>query len=287
VSTVSFAAPISTDKPRRLLPQWAVTTVRILLAAQGLIAIAVAGLAGALHVVTRYCDVENYCELGDLIVGAIALAAAGYGLFAFAAVRWLRHDRLRGIVALGLALATVGGSAVTALLMRSAATVPGSTYSADAFQLWSAWPLVVWPCVAVIVTLSLGMVFARKPSRLADVVWLVTCAVLSVFFLTYLLPADDSRVAGLHGLGVVRLPQTFDYVFETNGHVTVTRDADPMIIVDEGIGGYTLTLRPGDYSATESCWKTSAGGESSTEIHVPIHVDLGGETVVPNRCPSG
>ena len=262
--------------------------VRTLLAAQGAIALVVAVAATTLHVLTRYCNAENYCELADIFVGAIALATAGYGLLAFAAVRWLRPDRLRGVVAFGLALATVGGSAVTVLLMRSAANVSAAySYSAEGFQMWSAWPLVAWPSLGVIVTLILGVVFSRRPSRLAGVAWPVACAILTVFFLTYLLPAGDNRVAGLHGLGVVKIPQTFDWIFDGNGNAVVTRDVDPMIVVDNSKGGYVTALRPGEYSVTETCSKLVTGGESTSEVHVPIHVDLGGETVVPNVCPSG
>jgi hypothetical protein len=82
---------------------------------------------------------------------------------------------------------------------------------------------------------------------------------------------------------VVKLPQTFDYIFDTNSQPVVTRDLDPMIIVDSGKGGYVTTRRPGEYSVLEACYTITR----LTKAHVPIRVDLGVETVVPNVCPSG
>jgi hypothetical protein len=161
-----------------------------------------------------------------------------------------------------------------------------SRYSAAAFQLWEAWPLVAWPAVAVVVTVLLDMV-PGGTSRVIGIIWTIACVLLSAFALTYLLPADDNRVAGLHGLGVVRLPQSAGMIFDMSGRTVVTRDLDPLIYVNSGYDGYVATLFAGDYTVDEHCFNAAGTTQTAPLQRVGIHVVLGGVTIVPNLCPSG
>jgi hypothetical protein len=121
------------------------------------------------------------------------------------------------------------------------------------------------------------------PSRIAGIAWPVACVLLTAFFLTYLLPADDIHVAGLHGMGVVRLPQTAGTILDSSGRHVITRGLDPMIYLSNGHGGYITTIRPGDYVVTEGCYIPP---DKYSDAKVKIHVDLGRDTAVADRCAS-
>lgn len=258
--------------------------VRILLAAQGVISLVVAILAAWLHVqVNRNCT--YLCEIGDLFTVVLFVLTTGFALISLAAALWLRRAKLHGVVAFALPLVAIGGAALTLLFIRS--TIVVSTYSWFSYQFWAARPLVVWPAAALVVTVVLGFVYSRRPSRAPGIVWPIACAVLSVFVLTYLLPADNNLVAGLHGMGVVRLPQSATWIYDTGGRAVLTRDVDPLIFVNGGYDGYIATIGPGDYSLTELCWNSTGTSPLGPDAHVPFHIDLGKVTVVPNRCPSG
>jgi hypothetical protein len=286
VSTVSFETPIQSERSIRLTPPWAVTMVRILLAAEGVIALVVAVVAAWLSVqLNQGCT--YLCEIGTIYTVAFYLLTTGFAVLSLVAALWLRGKRLHGVVAFALPLAMVGGTALTIYFIRSTIVVEGSRYSWFSYQFWAVWPLVAWPVLALIVTLILGFVYSRKPSRTAGIVWPIACAGLSVFFLTYLLPADNHLVAGLHGMGVLRLPQSASWIYDTRGHAVLTRDVDPLIFVNQGFDGYVATMRPGDSSVSELCWNLTGTRPLAPNAHVPIHVDLGAVTVVPNRCPSG
>jgi len=259
---------------------------RILLAAQGVIGLVVAMVAAWLHVqVNRNCT--YLCEIGDLFAVAFYVATTTFAVISLVAALWLRREKLHGVIAFALPLVAIVGTALTILFIRSTIVVEGSPYTWFSYQLWATVPLVAWPVVALIVTLIPGFVYSGKRPRAAGFVWPVACVVFSVFFLTYLLPADNNLVAGLHGMGVLKLPQSASWIYDRSGRAVLTRDVDALIFVNGGYDGYIATIRPGDYSVTEFCWNSTGTSPLAPDAHVPIHVDLGGVTVVPNRCPSG
>jgi hypothetical protein len=261
-------------------------TVRIFLVAQGLVAAIVAVIAVLLRIATRYCYTDSFCELNDIAMGLLAILTLGFAAVAVAGALLLRRDRLHGVVAFGVAAASISGSAITLVTMRAGAGLSADTslYSQESFQFWAAWPLVVWPAVGVLVTLLLSLLSDGAPSRIAGIAWAVACVVLTAFFLTYLLPADDSRVAGLHGMGLVTLPRSARTILDSNGRQVMTRGFDPMIYVSNGSGGYITTMRPGDYVVTEGCYIPP---DKYSDAMVHIHVDVGRNTVVADRCASG
>ena len=283
MSTVSFEAPIGTDRPSALPPQWAVRIVRILLAAQAVIAATVAALAPILHVLTRVCYPGSFCEFGDIFMAAAVLPTIVFAGLAILGARLLRRERLRGLIAFGLAAISIGGCAFTLAAMRLSLALEGSQYSAVSYQFWAAWPLVVWPAVGVVVTLLLGLVSGRAAPRRIGIGWPVTCVVVSAFLLTYLLPATDEHVAGLHGMGVVRLPQSMGTIQDSGGHRLIVRDRDPIVFVNLGYGSYIVTMFPGDY--TEDCFDPNQSKYSSATAK--IRVDLGRTTVAADGCKSG
>jgi hypothetical protein len=209
----------------------------------------------------------------------------GFAAVAIAGAWWVRRDRLRGVVAFGVAAASLSGCAVTVVTMRASSGAAAGTayYSLEAFQFWAGWPLVVWPAVGVLVTLLLSLLSGGAPSRIAGIAWPVACVLLSAFSMTYLLPASDSRVAGLHGMGLVRMPQSAGTILDSSGRQIVTRGLDPMIYLSNGYGGYITTIRPGDYVVTELCYIPP---DKYSDARVNIHVDLGRDTVVTDRCAS-
>ncbi|HEV3102904.1 MAG TPA: hypothetical protein VG426_11290 [Candidatus Dormibacteraeota bacterium] len=267
----------------RTLPAWAVTTVRIFLAAQGLIAAPVAIIAILLRIATRYCYTDSYCELNDIVLGLLALMTLGFAAVAVAGAWWLRRDRFRGVVAFGVAAASTSGCAVTVVTMRASSAAAAGTayYSLELFQFWAAWPLVIWPAVGVLVTILLILLLGGVASRIARTVWPVACLVLSAFFLTYLLPADDLRVARLHGLGLVTLPRSAGTIMDSSGRQVITRGLDPMIYLSNGL--YITNIWPGDYVVTEGCYTPP---DKYSDATVSIHVDLGRDTLVTDRCAS-
>jgi hypothetical protein len=285
VSTVSFEAPIGTDRPSALLPQWAVRIVRILLAAQAVIAATVGALAAILHVLTRVCYPGSFCEFGDIFMAAAVLPTIVFAGLAILGARLLRRERLHGLIAFGLAAISIGGCAFTLAAMRLSLALEGSQYSAVSYQFWAAWPLVVWPAVGVVVTLLLGLVSGRAAPRRIGIGWPATCVVVSAFLLTYLLPATDEHVAGLHGMGVVRLPQSMGTIQDSGGHRLIVRDRDPIVFVNLGNGGYIVTIFPGDYTVTEDCFDPNQSKYSSATAK--IRVDLGRTTVATDGCKSG
>jgi hypothetical protein len=267
----------------RTLPAWAVTTVRILLATQGLIAAPVAIIAILLRIATRYCYTDSFCELNDIVLGLLALLTLGFAAVAVAGAWWLRRDRFRGVVAFGLAAVSISGCAVTVVTMRaSSAAAAGTAYhSLESFQLWAAWPLVVWLAVGVLITILLSGLSGGMPSRITGISWPVACLLLSAFFLTYLLPADDLRVAGLHGMGLVTLPRSAGTILDSSGRQVITRGLDPMIYLSNG--HYITNIWPGDYVVTEGCYIPP---DKYSDARVNIHVDLGRDTLVTDRCAS-
>jgi hypothetical protein len=269
----------------RILPGWAVTTVRIFLVVQGLIAAVVAVLSILLRIGTRFCYTDSYCELNDAVLGILAIMTLGFAAVAIAGAWWLRQNRLRGVVVFGVAAASLSGCAVTVVAMRASSSAAAGTayYSLESFQFWAAWPLVVWPAVGVLVTILLSLLPGGVPSRIAGIAWPVACLLLSAFFLTYLLPADDIRIAGLHGMGLVTLPRSAGTILDSSGRQVITRGLDPMIYLSNGYGGYITSIRPGDYVVTEGCFTPPY---KYSDARVNIHVDLGRVTLVTDRCAS-
>lgn len=243
-------------------------------------------IAILLRIATRYCYTDSFCELNDIVVGLLALMTLGFAAVAVAGALLLGRERMHGVVAFGVAAASVAGSAITLVTMRAGAglATDSSIYSLESFQFWAAWPLVVWPAVAVLVTVLLTLLSGGVPSRIAGIAWPVACIILSAFFLTYLLPADDSRVAGLHGMGLVRMPRSAGTILDSSGRQVITRGLDPMIYLSNGYGEYITNIRPGDYVVTEGCYIPP---DKYSDARVNIHVDLGRVTLVTDRCASG
>jgi hypothetical protein len=274
----------------RPLPRWAVTTTRIFLGAEGFLAALIVQVAILLRVgfrtQTASCGPESYCLLGDVILAAVAIPTV---LLAIAALigTAVGQDRLRGIVVLWIALIAIAGCGFMLATMRFSLDAEESRLSNLSFQFWAAWPLVVWPGIGLVVTLLLGSVSNREASRILGIAWPVACVLLTIFFLTYLLPATDARVAGLHWQGVVKLPKVMGIIRDSSGRAVVVRDGDPMIYVKDG---YVVTLSPGTYTVVESCtiFNIDSNGtqQGRPDANVPIHVDAGRVTVVPNGCPS-
>jgi hypothetical protein len=260
-----------------------VTTVRIFLVAQAVIAAAVAQLAPLLILPDQYCGRESFCELTNAALVVIEIPTMSFAVVALVSAWWLSRDRLRGVVAFGVAGAAIGGSAWTLANIRMSL---GSAQSVDSYQFWAAWPLVIWPAVAIVVTLLLAFASHDVSSRIIGIGWPVACALVSLFALTYLLPANDVRVAGLHWMGVVIVPQRTAPIRDSNGRTIST---DQVIFVNAG-SAYVVTLNPGDYTVVESCVPLLDSNGNSMQprgANVSIHVDPGVLTVVPNRCPFG
>jgi hypothetical protein len=272
------------------LPRWAVTTMRIFLGAEGFVATLIVQVATLLRVgfrtQTRSCGPESYCLLGDVLLAAVAIPTV---LLAMAALIETigGRNRLRGVIVIRVALIAIALSGFMVATMRFSLDAEESRLSNLSYQFWAAWPLVVWPGIGVVVTLLLGAVANREASRILGIAWPVASVLLTIFFLTFLLPATDARVAGLHWQGVVRLPKAMGVIRDSGGRAVVVRDGDPMVYVKDG---YVVTLSPGNYTVVESCtiFNIDSNGtqQDRPDANVRIHVDVGGVTVVPNRCPS-
>jgi hypothetical protein len=267
----------------RPLATWAVALARLFLFVQ-------AALAGVVVVVKLLLyfgseigrSPDEMQGLTDIVTVAINLAVGAWAIALIAGARQLSRKRLQPLVVLGVAFGELAGVAVTVLDMRPSLDMMVFSYSVPSFQLWSAWPLVLWPAIVVVVTLVLGATSERR-SRVIGVAWIIACVLLSAFAVSYLLPAEDPTVAGLHGLGVVRMPTDAGWILDASGRIVQTRDADPMIYIDQGKGGEVTTVLIGAYRVREFC--TDQNGRT-TESTVAIDVRLGSPTVVPDRCPS-
>jgi hypothetical protein len=260
-----------------------VTIVRAFLVAQAVIAAAVAQLAPLLILPGQSCGRESFCDVSNAALVVVEIPTMSFAVLALVGAWWLSRDRLRGVVAFGVAAVAVGGSAWTLANIRLSL---GSAQSVDSYQLWAAWPLVIWPAIVIVVTLLLALAPHGVSSRVIGIVWPVACALVSLFALTYLLPATDVRVAGLHWMGVVRVPQATAPIRDSNGRTIST---DLVILVNAG-SAYVVTLNPGDYTVVESCSPLLDSNGNSMQprgANVSIHVDPGVLTVVPNRCPFG
>ena len=149
------------------------------------------------------------------------------------------------------------------------------------YQFWYALPVAFWPGVAGIATVIVGLTSQRIGARrVAFPAWTVLAAAVSVYVLTYLLPATDPRVAALHRQGIVVLPAEAGWLTASSGQAVV-RDRDPMI---ELAGGYEITLTAGRWTVTEMC--VSSRGSLSNKS-VGIDVRPGQTTTVPTVCPTG
>jgi hypothetical protein len=141
---------------------------------------------------------------------------------------------------------------------------------------------MLWPSIGVILTLAAGTasVYGVWP-RALRIGSPVAAALVSVYFVSYLLPATDARVAGLHGMGVVQVPPAAGILTRTDGQQTV-RDRDPFYSLNDG-SGYLVLVSPGDYSVEETCIKDfTVLGPAKV---VGLHVALGSTNVVPDVCP--
>jgi hypothetical protein len=272
-----------------VLPSWTKPMLRILLLWEAL-EIAIVAIVGQVFFDDRLrychflCDVAVTIRTGSLIVsGCVAIAAVVLTLF-LSQRRLVRRGRPRaGLVAMitGCALA---GAAVMLWDLAEGTTRGGSTYGAYTFQFWAARPLMVWPGAGVVLTLGLavGSLYGRASRILRMAWWPVVAVLLGVFFLTYLLPATDPRVAGVHGLGVARLPQATVWLTDKAG-TTLQSEQGPWLYVDGGYGGYVAIVTPGEYSAHYICVKgTHILGPVRS---VPFHVSLGRVTDIPDPCP--
>jgi hypothetical protein len=271
------------------LPLWAVTTSRVFLGAGGVCAPPVVMVATGLRLAFRTqagsCGPESYCLLGDIILAAVAIPAVLVAMAAFIRTS-VGQDRLRGIVIFGFALIAIAGGGFMLATMRFSLSAEESRLSNFSFQFWAAWPLVVWPSIGVVVTLLLGSVSDRGGLRIIGIAWPSACVLLTIFFLTYLLPATDARVAGLHWQGVVKLPKAMGIIRDSGGRDVVVRDRDPMVYVKDG---YVVALSPGDYTVVENCTIVSTNPSGATQylpdINERIHVAVGQVTDAPNGCP--
>ncbi len=255
--------------------------LRILLGGLGVSAAVVAVAEPLMYFESQVCNPENYCELSGAFVGGLSVSVMLFAIAALVAAWRLHREDLHGPVELAVALGAIAGATLTLFDMRPSPDMQISPHSAAAFQLWEARPLVGWLGVAVVLTVLLRLM-SGGALRAMVVIWPIACSILSLFALTYLLPADNSQVAGLHGLGVVRLPQSAGWIYDSSGRTVITRDDDPLIYMSQGREGYVATVFAGDYSVTELC--TGPGGSTPLE-KVGVHVVLGGVTNVPDRCP--
>jgi hypothetical protein len=272
-----------------VLPSWTTPILRILLLWEAL-EIAIVAIVSQVFFDDRMrnchflCNIAVMVRTGSLIVsGCVAIAAVVLALF-LSQRRLVTRGRLRaGLVALITACA-LAGAAVMLWDVAEGTTREGSTYWAYTFQFWATRPLMVAPGAGVVLTLgvAVGSLYGRAPRILRTACWPVVAVLLSVFFLSYLLPATDPRVAGVHGLGVARLPMATIWLTDKSGR-TLQSERGPWQYVDRGYGGYVATVTPGDYSAHCICVKgTLILGPARS---VPFHVSLGGMTDVPDPCP--
>jgi len=271
----------------RPLATWAFVLIRLFLLAQA----ALAGVVVVVKLVLYFGSEigrppDEMQGLVDVMTVAVSLAVGAWAVASIAGARQLSRKRLRLLVVLGVALGELAGAAVTVADMRPSLNMMDSSYSTASFELWSAWPLAVWPPIVVLVTLLLGATSGRR-SRVIGGAWIIACVVLSAFAVSYLLPADNSTVAGLHGLGVVRMPTDAGWIVDATGRTVQTRDLDPMIFIDRGRGGYVTTVLIGKYGVRELCVVQNG---SSTQFlpdrTVAIDVQLGTLTYVPDLCQS-
>ena len=266
---------------RRALPSWATAMIRVFLAWEAAELVLV-GLVALFFTWDWAQSCHFLCEFKLVFVIAGELATAGVALVALALAVWLRASRL----GTWLVVLVIGCALVGAMLMLwdvGVTVFEPSRYALYTFQFWAMRPIMLWPSVGAILTLALGLtsIYGAWP-RALRVGWPVACLILSLYFLSYLLPATDPRVAGLHGLGVVRLPGDAVAPGKYDGHRFVPY-MDPRLLLNGGYDGYLVIANPGDYAVSEYCvdgWR----GLGPPKV-VDFRVALGTTTVVPDVCP--
>jgi hypothetical protein len=264
------------------LPSWATTMVRIFLAWEALELVLV-GLVAPLFYRDLAQSCRFWCELGAIyMVGGelvtIAVAIAAIALAVSLSARRVSPSLVA--IVIGCALA---GALIMLWDLLASTTVEGSRYMAYTFQFWAARPLMLWPSIGVILGLAAGMIASYGVwPRALRVGAPVAAALLSLYFLSYLLPATDVRVAGLHGLGIVQLPPGAGILTKTDGQ-RIVRDLDPFYFINNGSVGYLVLVSPGDYTVPEVCVQgfTVLGPAKALDVHVA----LGATAVVPDVCP--
>ena len=182
-------------------------------------------------------------ELEVKLFIATATAGLAAGLFALAR-RSTASWRLLPLYLGG----NVSGIAVAWLnLVQAAGGDPAPPW---VYQFWYSLPVALWPGIAAIATLVVGLAAQRIGApRVTFATWTVLVVAVSAYVMTYLLPATDPRVAALHEQGIVLLPAEAGWLTAASGQ-TLVRDRDPMI---EHGGGYEITLTAGRWTVTEMC----------------------------------
>lgn len=281
-----FMLPMAAE-PQNLLPgrpsfpDWATTMVRIFLAWEGLELVLV-GLVAIAFYRDRMQGCAFFCEISAIFMVAGEIVTAALAVVAFrlaVSLSWERRRPLLVAIAIGCALA---GGLIMLWDLLASTTVESSRYMLYTFQFWMTRPLMLWPSIGVILTLAAGMgaKYGVWP-RALRVGSPVAAALASLYFVTYLLPATDARVAGLHGLGIVQLPQAAGILTRTDGQ-RIVRDLDPYYFIDHD-GGYLVLASPGDYTVAETCVEGfTVLGPAKV---VDVHVGLGTTTVVADACP--
>jgi hypothetical protein len=230
----------------------------------------------AIAVFIDFTQPSGCAEMCDLTLdGKLFFAAVTVGMSAglIAVARW--HVIGRAQLFLGMAANLLGAGAEYVVMGGAAG---GDPTTPIVYQFWSALPLAVWPGVAAVATVAVGLLSRRLPrNRVLAAIWTALCVVVTVGALTYILPPSDPRVAALHDEGIVVLPAEAGWMIDSSGH-TIVRDHDPMI----GLGhGYEITLLAGRWTITEMCVSTTT---SYPNRIVQVNVRPGETTTVPMTC---
>lgn len=224
------------------------------------------------------CYPDSYCELTGGIAVLFSVGSAVVAALLIACGLWLRAERLKLPISLGIcALAAAGGVAALLDADLAASQTFDDWRSVLGYQVFSALPLALWPVVGVMATLVLGVLSARHSWRWLGLVWPAVAIVISLFALTYLLPATDPHVAAWHGSGVARF---VGYIEEVRGGGD-TGFLQTWIRMPDAV---ELTLPPGSYTVLEWCPYPPDTTRTPYTIKVPFQVTRGEVTAVPNRC---
>ena len=206
----------------------------------------------------------------------IATSAAGLAAGLFALAR--RSDMSWRVLPLYLGCNLFGIGVAWLNLVQAAGGDPAPAW---VYQFWYALPVALWPGIAAVATLAVGVISQRlHAAQVGFVAWTVVAVAVSACVLTYLLPSTDPRVAALHYQGIVVLPPEAGWLTASSGQ-TLVRDRDPMIARG---GGYEITLTAGRWTVTEMCMNALG---SLSYRSADIDVRPGRATTVPGLCPTG
>lgn len=257
------------------LPDWARSMYRIWAAVQAVTLLIVVTTAG-LFAFVRPPSCSETCGLELEVKLFIATVTVGLAIGLFALAR--QPDMSWRLLPLYVGC-SVSGIGVAWLNLVDAAG--GDPAPAWVYRSWYALPVALWPGIAAIATLVVGLAAQRiGATRVTFAAWTVLAVAVSAYVVTYLLPATDPRVAAWHDQGIVLLPSEAGWLTAASGQ-TVVRDRDPMI---ERGGGYEITLTAGRWTVNEMC--VSPLGSLSYRS-ADIDVRPGRSTTVPGLCPTG